>query len=971
MFYLKIIFAGILLMVVLCCSGIDGSCSTKKAEIGYQMKNGKKVATIKIPCCKGYIRLKTRQCQPICSQPCENSDCTAPNVCTCHAGYKKLSNYRCIPHCDGCDNGVCTKPGYCQCLSGYIKSDNGTCVAECNNCSNGFCQFPNECECHAGYELVGDAATGYQCQPVCSGGCSNGQCVAPGECVCNEGFSMSTTGECVPIPRCPEGYEEFKVDDAATVQCRPICSEPCQQGECVAPEQCECFQGYSNVNSSSTYQCLPVCNGGCINGDCIAPGQCVCRPQYGKIGEECVPLCEKCSLGHCVRPNECVCDRGYRLTNGDCEPICEMECINAICTGPNACTCLPGYNYTDINALFDCLPVCDEECINGRCVAPQTCECDEGYVRDDENMCVHPVELCRQKCANGHCRGAECYCNAGYVKSATDGHCERTCPNGCSNGDCRGGACFCHEGYQLHQDNESICEPVCGEDYDYSSTGCINGRCIRPNVCECDDGYEFVDVNQTRCESSEELARQRAAQERAAQCQRSCRNGKCRAGECWCDEGYARPEGDGFICKPVCDEPCRNGTCVLPNRCECNAGFVFVNGSNSLCRSEEDLRREANERCTALCQNGDCYGGDRCICMIGYRAPEADPFNCQAVCGRSCENGYCIGNDRCRCLEGFSMSTEDDHLCNPICTPQCVYGTCVAPEKCLCDPGYIGDENRKNVCRKQETIEERMARELQIECERECRNGKCEQGECRCDEGFRHSPGNLQHCEPFCEQNCESGRCIGNNRCECFEQYELVEPFVCAPICETDCLNGFCSAPNHCQCHEGYRKSNESDSECRPVCGDTDCTNGVCVAPNECSCLDGYYPDEDNMFLCLLDAKAILLPREGSERDYYKMSYMHYFIPVIACVSLILAILIIKMIVRNRQKNYHVGKLGNVRQRSCRNAASRTSNTAHYNDYNLVVLFPTESKENCVYFMPNPDSKTDELTKLNLPVETI
>uniref|UniRef100_A0A2M4AXF3 EGF-like domain-containing protein n=1 Tax=Anopheles triannulatus TaxID=58253 RepID=A0A2M4AXF3_9DIPT len=232
-----------------------------------------------------------------------------------------------------------------------------------------------------------------------------------------------------------------------------------------------------------------------------------------------------------------------------------------------------------------------------------------------------------------------------------------------------------------------------------------------------------------------------------------------------------------------------------------------------------------------------------------------------------------------------------------------------------------------------------MARELQIECERECRNGKCEQGECRCDEGFRHSPGNLQNCEPFCEQICESGRCIGNNRCECFEQYELVEPFVCAPICETDCVNGFCSAPNHCQCHEGYRKSNESDSECRPVCGDTDCTNGVCVAPNECSCLDGYYPDEDNMFLCLLDAKAILLPREGSERDYYKMSYMHYFIPVIACVSLILAILIIKMIVRNRQKNYHVGKL--------------------------------ESKENCVYFMPNPDSKTDELTKLNLPVETI
>ncbi|XP_058060591.1 tenascin-X-like [Anopheles bellator] len=982
MLYLKIIVAGILLMMALGTTVVNGACSKTTVKIEYTSKNGKRVPVVKQPCCQGYKRVKLR-CLPTCSQTCENARCTAPDVCSCNEGYEKLSNHRCIPYCSDCDNGICTKPGHCQCHTGYRASENGTCLAECGHCPNGFCAQPDVCQCYEGYEFEGLASDERSCRPVCPGGCPNGQCVAPGECLCRDGFEAGPSGDCVPpttpapTPSCAEGYEETIEEPHGSRACKPICTEPCRNGVCVGPDRCECFPGYSAPdNSSSSAECGPVCNGGCSNGDCVAPGKCICRPQYGKIGDECVPLCEKCSLGHCVRPNVCICDRGYQLIDGDCVPICETECKNAVCTGPNACTCLPGFNYTDINALFDCLPVCDAECINGRCVAPQKCECNEGYLQDDEHSCIHPVELCRLRCVNGQCRGTECHCNTGFVKSALDGHCERTCPYGCTNGDCRVGECFCHDGYRLQLDNSSVCEPICGEDYDYGSpVGCTNGRCIRPNVCQCDAGYEFVDANQTRCESSEDLARQRAAQERAAECRRSCRHGKCRAGECWCDEGYAKPEGAGSGgCSPVCGEPCRNGTCVLPERCECNAGFVFVNGSTSHCRVEEELRQEAHERCVALCENGECHG-DQCFCMLGYKAPAGEPFRCQPICERSCEKGECAGNDRCRCWEGYGLSPGDDHRCDPVCDPECVNGRCVAPDECSCDAGYVrSDTEAANVCLKEETPEERLSRMRQAECQLECHNGWCEDGECRCWEGFRQAQDNPLDCGPFCEKPCEFGRCIGNNSCECIEQYELVEPFVCGPICEMDCVNGFCGAPGRCQCHDGYVQSAGAENTCEPVCGDGGCTNGVCVAPNECSCWDGYYLDEDDTLLCHIDARVILQSQDQSGStgtDYYKMSYIHYFVPLIAAVALIVAILVVKTIVRNRQKDYHVGKLGNVRRRPRHRHANHGASSADYNDYNLVVLFPTESKENCVYFMPNPDSKTDELTKLNLEIETI
>lgn len=68
------------------------------------------------------------------------------------------------------------------------------------------------------------------------------------------------------------------------------------------------------------------------------------------------------------------------------------------------------------------------------------------------------------------------------------------------------------------------------------------------------------------------------------------------------------------------------------------------------------------------------------------------------------------------------------------------------------------------------------------------------------------------------------------------------------------------------------------------------------------------------------------------------------------------------IILRNKRKDYHIGKLGKVRR-----SAGRDSRTTDYNDYNLVVLFPTETKENCVYFMPHSlDTAKDEEDKFSV-----
>lgn len=106
-------------------------------------------------CCSGWTRKPHShyECEPICDNGCENGNCTAPNVCTCHRGFFKQGD-KCLPTCPiGCLNGVCTNLGVCSCNSGFQPSSDGK-----------------------------------YCVPFCAGGCGiGGECVGGDRCKCKPG----------------------------------------------------------------------------------------------------------------------------------------------------------------------------------------------------------------------------------------------------------------------------------------------------------------------------------------------------------------------------------------------------------------------------------------------------------------------------------------------------------------------------------------------------------------------------------------------------------------------------------------------------------------------------------------------------------------------------------------------------------------------------------------------------------------
>ncbi|XP_055592870.1 fibrillin-2-like isoform X2 [Uranotaenia lowii] len=936
MLYLKIIAVGLCSAFAWDAAVAAEACSNTTIKIEYVRRNGKNVMVARGKCCKGYSRHKNK-CNPVCATPCENSRCTAPNFCTCDTGFERLSDFRCIPHCDGCDNGFCIKPGYCQCNSGFYHAENGSCLIECNNCVGGFCTEPNVCQCPVGYVLNELSGSSRSCEPVCLDGCPNGICVSPGECKCNEGFIKGTGGNCLPerpsttTPEpCEQGYEDIEG------VCTPICLQTCVNGKCMAPNQCECDEGFDNANTTANHICEPVCRNGCQNGDCIAPGKCMCHRGYGKIAEECIPLCEKCSFGHCVEPEVCVCDRGYELVDGDCVPICEEECKNAKCTGPNSCTCLPGYNYTDINSLFECLPVCEDDCDNGECVAPNTCECNSGFVKED-NQCVDEIELCRSRCFNGYCdENVKCNCHYGYIMNLV-GLCEKTCPEGCSYGQCIGGECICEEGYRLSANNASICEPICEDEYDEIGTGCINGQCVSPNICLCDAGFELVDGSRTHCESQEILRRHRERQLREQLCAKHCNNGVCDQGYCQCKQGYVNPDGEAHRCIPMCDPQCKNATCVLPNRCECDLGYKFYNGSLHTCLHVEDINRIHMElmqaQCEEKCIYGNCLDG-KCLCNEGFRLSKKDEFICQPHCDNPCSHGVCSGNNRCQCFEGY-RSVANGSGCEPICEPECLNGLCVSPNECKCLPGHSSEPHSKHKCESETTKQESVAREKQRKCKSKCVNGICIEGVCKCYEGYSTSPESKMICEPICTGECVHGKCVAPESCSCEEGYELVPDQGCKPMCNESCVNGFCSAPGRCDCLPGYKLLAEDDDSCVPDCGPEGCRNGHCVAPDSCICFTGYQPNKEDDPHCELIPDIIYKADSHSDSLLYSTAYIKYLAPVVVVAILTTAAIITMIVLRNKKKDYHIGKL--------------------------------ETKENCVYFMPQAlDADKDEEEKFSV-----
>lgn len=97
---------------------------------------------------------------------------------------------------------------------------------------------------------------------------------------------------------------------------------------------------------------------------------------------------------------------------------------------------------------------------------------------------------------------------------------------GCENGDCRGNQCMCKPGYTLDRAGKA-CIPVC-------NTPCGHGKCVAPNTCSCDRGYEYT--AQRTC---------------IPKCTRDCGSADCVEPEvCGCRPGYTY---QNQRCVPVCE----------------------------------------------------------------------------------------------------------------------------------------------------------------------------------------------------------------------------------------------------------------------------------------------------------------------------------------------------------------------------------------------------------------------------------
>lgn len=340
-----------------------------------------------------------------------------------------------------CENqGRCIGYDACLCAPGWAGKDctQPVCKAVCGR--NTLCTGPNTCTCKPGYE-------GINCDiPQCIQTCKNaGFCAYPDTCTCAPGW----------------------FDTNCTT---PVCTLTCANGgACIGPNTCKCPLEWSGSDCR-----IPKCTQTCLNdGICMAPNTCKCRPQY--TGHDCsVPVC---SQGY-FKPN-----KPGKIINSDISTRISW----------------PTYKYCDLQAW--CNATHDFECdqldlLNELIQVPSGGNVSRGITgrRTPPTQCMLmelpinyklPYEILY---ANGRTSGFRRYSQIspyksnssniwrGYYKS-TEGH---TGP-------------WTYEPdrqvVQVQWVNESQGAYACAN----------NGLCVKPDICECTDGWTGFDCRTPVC----------------------------------------------------------------------------------------------------------------------------------------------------------------------------------------------------------------------------------------------------------------------------------------------------------------------------------------------------------------------------------------------------------------------------------------------------------------------------------------
>ncbi|XP_017893222.2 LOW QUALITY PROTEIN: protein kinase C-binding protein NELL1-like [Ceratina calcarata] len=441
---------------------------------------------------------------------------------------------------------------------------------------------------------------------------------------------------------------------------------------------------------------------------------------------------EECECQKSCRANGTVHEDGATWEKGCQQCSCvhgEIEC--------RPTPCAPATCKNPVIPQGQCCPICLKQCYlhgvmydHGEKVSPKQCvecKCFDGSFTckrfDTETRCpplpcppseqISVAEECCKFCPGvDYCaKGHKCHANASCLNLQTTYACH------CDIG-------FQGDGHNCHDVDE--CKQQGGSEGHHcnANTKCVN--VIGSYTCECLPGYHRVD--KFNCAELDECATGHHACDEHATCVNT-------AGSyyCICKDGYT---GDGYACKPVCNQTCQNGgECVAPGKCSCRRGYIGNSCELDLDECASDLHR-CHQSSTCFNMPGWYY----CRCKPGYRSALHD----------STQGTQCLDIDECN-----DQTIERRHTCHP--TANCV--NTEGGYECVCPPQE--DNHTMVECRLSCWFENRELKngETLAPAGNPCRRCTCKDGVITCRDPICDCSAPGSHRDKCCPQCDPAASC--------------------------------------------------------------------------------------------------------------------------------------------------------------------------------------------------------------------